>query len=166
VANLRKVLWWIYGIQAAFIFAILLGGIARYEIPFWPSWNEAGDVYVHLIFYSVFLVLPYVILSAVYSKYTADMQGLFFILSVWVLTTICLFHEPIFDFVDAFFLVFHPGAPAWYQWLHILWVAFTVFMIIGWRLLSKDKAERLVQERLATHEQWLRRRWQAGTERQ
>lgn len=64
MSNVRKILWWIYGLQAFFICPLFLGGIARDEIPFWPSWNSAIDVYTHLIFYSVFLVLPYVLLSA------------------------------------------------------------------------------------------------------
>jgi len=136
VFNVRKVLWWIYGIQAVFIFAMFLGGIARDEITFWPLWGSARDgwtvaidVYLHLIFYSVFLVLPYVLLSAAYAE---DTSGMDVVISVWLLATVCLFHEPIFDFIGAFFEdLFGSGQPAWYQWLHLLWVAFTVCMIIG-----------------------------------
>jgi hypothetical protein len=147
VFNVRKLLWWIYGLQAFFIFLMFLGGIARHEIPFWPSWNSAVDVYVHLIFYSVFLVLPYVLLSAAYREDTAGMEGHFFIISVWLLATICLFHEPIFGFVGAFFGgLFDSAVPAWYQWLHILWLALTVVMIILWRAVSAAKMKRRVQK--------------------
>jgi hypothetical protein len=61
---------------------VLLGGIARDEMPFWPSSNKAdgwavvADVYIHLIFFSAFYVLPYVLLSAAYKEHTSGMKGM------------------------------------------------------------------------------------------
>ena len=76
------------------------------------------------------------------------MGGHFFIISVWLFATLCLFHEPIFDFVYAFFGAFDSRAPVWYQWLHLLWLALTVVIIILWRAVICDaKIKRREQER-------------------
>lgn len=148
MSNVRKILWWLYGLQAVFISLLLLGGIARHEMSFWPSWSSAADVYTHPIFYSVFLVVPYVLLSAAYEKDAAGMEGHFFIIAVWLFATVCLFHAPIFDFVGAFFGEFDSRAPAWYQWLHLLWLVLTVVMIILWRAVIRGASmKRREQER-------------------
>jgi hypothetical protein len=138
VVTVRNILWWIYGVQAVFLSAILLGGLARHEMSFWPAWNSSVDVYVHLIFYSVFLVVPYALLATAYGKYAPGLEGHFFIIAVWVFATICPFHQPIFEFVYGVFGGFDIGAPGLYQWLHILWVALTVVMIILWRAVSNE----------------------------
>ena len=114
---------------------------------FWPSLDSAVDVYVHLIFYSVFLVVPYILLSVIYEKDAVGMEGHFFIIAVWLLATVCLFHAPIFDFLGAFFGgLFDSESPAWYQWLHLLWLALTGTMIILWRAVSSAKMKRREQE--------------------
>ena len=140
----RKIFWWAYGIQAVIVFPGILGEIGRGELPFWPwhsqhadAWTAAIDAYWHLIFYSVFYMLPYQILQAAYKDDVPLNTTLLFIpISLWVLGTVMLFHTPIFDFVAE---VFDGETPAWYQWLQILWVASTVCIIIFWRAISRDK---------------------------
>jgi hypothetical protein len=150
----RTVLWWIYALQAFLIVPVLLGAIARDEMSFWPSWNKAdgwavvADVYIHLIFYSAFYVLSYVILSAAYKKHTSGMEGHFFVISVWPLTTVFLFHEPIFNFLDD---LLNHGQPVWYQWLCLLWIAFTVCMFIVWHGVSKAKLEHRIEQAVQDH---------------
>jgi hypothetical protein len=165
----RQVLWMLYILQALFISAVFTGGITRGEISFWPSeisfsWYTALNIYVRLIFYSVFFVLPYALLAMAYPNYNSgtEVPFHFVVISAWVLITVCLFHETIFGFIGDLGEDFSEFTPAWYQWLHILWVAFTVCVIIWWRSLSKEKFEARVQERLDEQAE-LYRRWQEQT---
>lgn len=161
MSSTRKILWWIYGLQAFVVVPWLLGAIARGEMPFWPwvshetdGWAVGFDIYLHLIFYSAFLLLPYSILSAAYRGDVRPETAatLAAAISIWILATVCLFNDLIFafwaDFLDS-------NLPAWHQWLHILWVAFTVATIILWRSVSKEKSER--RERFAVEQD--RNRW-------
>jgi hypothetical protein len=68
-----------------------------------------------------------------------EQSGSFSVISSRVLATICLFHDPVFGFPADLLGAY---LPTWHQWLHILWVAFTVIMIIPWRAISKHKRER------------------------
>ena len=79
------------------------GMVARREVAFWPGrhagqsvWDFAGVVYFHLLFYSVFFVAPYLTLSAVYAG-GSKAPALCVPISFWVLITVCLFHDAIFE---------------------------------------------------------------------
>jgi hypothetical protein len=162
---LRKTLWWVYGVQAVFVFLVLAGMITREEASFWhwrragqPGWDFAGDIYIHLLFYSVFFVAPYRILAAVYAG-SPNTTGFCAIIAFWVLTTVCLFHDALFDALGDLGHHFSASAPAWFQWLHILWVAFTVCTVFWWRALSKEKTERRVRVAVEeVYEAWRRER--------
>jgi hypothetical protein len=91
----------------------------------------------------VFYVLPYYILRAAYKDdIPSTTEVLFVPISLWFLATVMLFHKSIFDFISGLLdAVFNEGALAWYQWSHILWMAFTFFVFIFWRVILRDKAE-------------------------
>jgi hypothetical protein len=105
---MRQVFWWLYGIQAFFVVPVFLGAMHRGEMVFWPwhsqhadGWATAIDVYLHLLFYSVFYVLPYYILRAAYKDdIHSTTEVLFVPISLWFLATVMLFHKSIFDFIS------------------------------------------------------------------
>lgn len=162
---LRKALWWVYGVQAVFVFLVLGGMITREEASFWPwrragqsGWDFAGDIYIHLLFYSAFFVAPYLALSAVYAGWS-NTSAFCALIALCVLTTVCLFHDAMFDALENLGLHFSSAAQSWYQWLHVLWVGFTVCTVIWWRALSKEKAERRIREAVdEVYEAWRRER--------
>jgi cytochrome b561 len=139
--------------------------IARDEVAFWPLWHAeqsgwdfAAVVYVHLLFYSAWFVAPYLALTAVYGR-GPQTSALCVPIAFWVLVTVCLFHDAIFDALDDIAFHYNSYAPVWYQWLYILWMGLTVCAVIWWRALSRDKAERRTRDAVnEVYEAWQRER--------
>lgn len=148
----RRVLWWVYGVQAAFLALVMAGMISRGEMSFWPTWRAAESAwanglifYIYGIFYSTFFVVPCLVISLSYPNIAAR-SWRHVPIAVWIMTTICFFHDAIFDALHDFFLGLNEYAPVWQQLSHILWALFTVFTVAWWRMVSKDESEHRIRK--------------------
>ena len=145
-----KIAAWAYGVQVFLVLPWFLGAIYRREQSLWV-WQQyaselrrhgGGDallaVYLYLIFYSAFIVLPYAVLAI---RFSADVPGLKrsfragrLVLSVWFAATFLLFADPLFEFIRSL------PSEYWNGWLLILWGAATVFVVRTWRTLERVRS--------------------------
>lgn len=154
-----KIAAWAYGVQTFLVLPWFLGAIYRREQSLWV-WQEyesdlrrhGGDdalfaVYLYLIFYSAFIVLPYAVLAV---RFSADVPGLKrsfragrLVLSVWFAATFLLFANPLFEFIRSLPLDY------WNGWLLILWVAATVYVVSIWRTLERVRGGHIASGKAA-----------------
>ena len=144
---------WAYGVQAFLVLPWFLGAIYRREQSLWV-WQEyasalrrhgGGDalfaVYLYVIFYSAFIVIPYALLGI---RFSADVPGLKhsvrigrLVLSVWFSATFFLFANSLFEFIRSL------PSEHWNGWLLILWGAATVFVVHTWRTLENVRSRQI-----------------------
>ena|ERR1700730_1434593 len=118
-----KIAKWIilalYGVQLFPVVPGLLGDMYRGEMSLyvWSAYSKDVElhgindarfvIYVYVLFYSAFIFLPYLIISAVYKPHPHD-RGIILIFSLWFLITFLVFGDSIFLFLRTlpnFFMV-------------------------------------------------------------
>ncbi len=143
-----KIAAWVYGVQAFFVVPWFLGAIYRHEMSLWAGEQYASELhrhgqgdallglYLYVIFYAIFVVVPYATLSLRFPLRTPELKRSFrigrIILSVWFAGTLLLFLNPLFEFIRQQEDVLN-------GWLLILWGGATVFCFCIWRDLEKTR---------------------------
>jgi hypothetical protein len=147
-----KIAAWVYGLQAFLVLPWFLGAIYRQEQSLWV-WEEYGyalrkhgqadailSLYLYIIFYAAFFLIPYAALSLRFPAALAGMKHYFrvgrLILSFWFALTFFLFARPAFAFIRAL------PHDIWNGWLLILWLAATVFVSFALWDMEKVRTRR------------------------
>ncbi|MDB6028985.1 MAG: hypothetical protein JWM68_5208 [Verrucomicrobiales bacterium] len=147
MSTFRKVLWWIYSLQLFLVLPWFLGAIYRHEQSMW-AWREfsvslhrhgLGDalllVYLYVLFYSAFFVIPFCILSASFrpelhhNPEIARIDCLF--LSGWFAATAFLFADSFMEFIR------HIPIEDWRCFLIIVWA---ICSVVAFQSLRKLKS--------------------------
>ena len=137
---IKKILLWVFGIQAFIIVPWFLGEIYRREQSIWVWDNFYKDlkkygmgealvgVYFYAIFYAAIFLIVYLILYSIYEKEEfssnkqTEIKEDIFVISIWIFITILFFFNPIMELIHNI----HGG------WLFVLWVLASVYFIDYW----------------------------------
>ncbi len=130
----------VYGVQAFVVLPWFIGAAFRGEQSLWV-WQEFHrqfarfgiadaflGLYLYLVFYSVFVVVPYVLLLAAYEFRLEEappprVRAMMLLVSTWAAFSFFLFAHPIFEFFRNLPL------NIWNGWLLIVW-ALSIFLIV------------------------------------
>jgi len=134
----------VYILLSLLCLAMVMGSVSRGEMPFWIwEWvtRSRGDiggivfaVLLYLLVYSTFFVYPYAALRAMYPS---DKERAVLI-ALWVMVSILMFHNELSGAVASLAGGFEGGGTLW-QWLTVLWLAFTALAIVAWRQMIESK---------------------------
>lgn len=153
MSKIKKIFLWIYGLQLFLIMPWFFGAFVRGEQSLWV-WEQykldyfrhgQNDaifvVYLYMIYYSFYVVAPYLILSIVYDKASGiDKEGILFnklFISAWCLASYIMFSEAIIQFIR------NIPYDVWNGWLLILYIIFSVFTVL--LFISIEKKRRSIQ---------------------
>jgi len=138
----KTIFFSIYGIQVFLVLPWFLGAMYRSEqsVWVWVAYEKSltthgiGDarltIYLYLLFYSTFVVIPFCILSAAYKPHP-HYRGIMLILSLWFLATFLLLGDSIFTLLRSL-----PNLL-----LVIVWIAASFFIGVMWRHFHQEMRE-------------------------
>jgi len=131
---IRRVLLIVYGLQLFIVGPWFLGAMYRNEMSLW-AWEEYSiarekhgvndarfSLYLYIVFYAGFIIVPYLLISAIYKAHRHD-RGIVFILASWFLITFFVMSNSIFALLRSL-----PNF-----WLVVLWLAVTLFISVMWK---------------------------------
>jgi hypothetical protein len=138
--RLKQILMWVYALQLFLVVPWFLGSMYRDEQSIWVGTefrksmerfgasDTAFIVYLYALYYSAFLVIPYLILGFRYRD-----PVLRLLVSVWFAASAAIFAQSAFAFIR-----YIPSDIA-YGWLLIAWVLATFFMAIVVKVLERER---------------------------
>ena len=140
---IKKVFLVIYGLQLFIVAPWFLGAMYREEMSVW-AWQEYAialekhgvndarlSIYLYVVFYAGFIIVPYLLISAIYKPHR-HYRGIVLILASWFLITFLILSNSMFVFLRSL-----PNFG-----LVIVWIALTGFLAVMWKNFHAEMRRR------------------------